>query len=68
MIELSTYLRQVNSSLVEKSQTWESLYENLINDSRFQSNKNFQNLTKLNILQLYENEIFHGELMILNHK
>lgn len=58
LIELSTYLRQVNSSLVEKSQTWESLYENLINDSRFQSNKNFQNLTKLNILQLYENEIF----------
>lgn len=60
LIELSTYLRQVNSSLVENSTTWEVLYENLINDSRFQSNKNFQNLTKLNILQLYENEIFPG--------
>lgn len=45
--ELSIYLKTVNSTLVEKSNTWESLYENLINDHRFQSNKNFQNLNKL---------------------
>lgn len=56
--ELSIYLKTVNSTLVEKSNTWESLYENLINDHRFQSNKNFQNLNKLDILKLYEKEIF----------
>ncbi|RCK66231.1 Pre-mRNA-processing protein PRP40 [Candida viswanathii] len=56
--ELSTYLKTVNSALVEKSKTWESLYENLIQDYRFQSNKNFQNLNKLDILKLYEREIY----------
>lgn len=56
--ELSIYLNTVNSELVEKSNTWESLYQNLINDYRFQSNKHFQNLNKLDILKLYEKEIY----------
>jgi pre-mRNA-processing factor 40 len=55
--ELESYLTQVNQALVEDSKSFESLYEKLKQDSRFQANRHFDNLNKLDILRMYETKI-----------
>ncbi|KAI5950899.1 PRP40 [Candida jiufengensis] len=56
--ELLTYLHSINLSLVENSENFEDLYENLFADSRFKQNKHFEILSKLDILKLYKREIY----------
>ncbi|KAI5966871.1 PRP40 [Candida pseudojiufengensis] len=56
--ELLTYLQSINTSLVENSKNFETLYKNLLNDSRFKQNKHFEWLNKIDILQLYKFEIY----------
>lgn len=56
--ELESYLTKVNTSLVASSAKWEQLYEQLQADSRFQANKHFKSLDKLDILELYMTKIF----------
>lgn len=56
--ELEAYLTSINPALVSESQSWEVLYTNLLQDSRFQANKHFNILTKLDVLDLYSNKIY----------
>lgn len=56
--ELESYLTKVNSNIVTSSKNWDHLYERLQADSRFQANKHFKTLTKLDILELYTSRIF----------
>ncbi|CCE86090.1 Piso0_005739 [Millerozyma farinosa CBS 7064] len=55
--ELKAYLTQINPELVEKCSDWTQLYETLMVDPRFKANKHFIILNKLDILELYRNEI-----------
>lgn len=55
--ELKAYLTQINPELVEKCSEWTQLYETLMGDPRFKANKHFIILNKLDILELYTNEI-----------
>lgn len=56
--ELESYLTKVNTNLVTSSKDWNQLYDRLQNDSRFQANKHFKDLDKLDILDLYMSKIF----------
>ncbi|CAI5755712.1 unnamed protein product [Candida verbasci] len=67
LTELKNYLNN-NSNLVMNSKTWELFYNHLINDSRFKSNHHFNILTKLDILKLYESELYPNLIKNLNSK
>jgi pre-mRNA-processing factor 40 len=56
--ELESYLTSVNPNLVSESESWQVLYEKLLKDSRFQANKHFNILTKLDILDMYLTKIY----------
>lgn len=56
--ELESYLTKVNTNIVTSSKDWDQLYDRLQNDSRFQANKHFKDLDKLDILDLYMSKIF----------
>lgn len=56
--ELESYLTSVNANLVSESESWQVLYEKLLKDSRFQANKHFNILTKLDILDMYLTKIY----------
>lgn len=56
--ELESYLTKVNTNIVTSSKDWDQLYDRLQNDSRFQANKHFNDLDKLDILDLYMSKIF----------
>lgn len=56
--ELESYLTSINPSLVSESASWQILYNKLIKDVRFQANKHFNVLTKLDILNLYREKIY----------
>lgn len=56
--ELEAYLVQVNPPLQSQNLTWNNLYSKLQTDARFQANKHFQVLSKLDILDLYTEKIY----------
>ena len=56
--ELDSYLRQINPSIVLETNNWQELYQRLLNDSRFQANKHFNILHKVDILELYQTKIY----------
>lgn len=58
LTELESYLTQVNPSIVFNSKNWEGLYSALHKDARFQANKHFENLSKLDILNLYIEKLY----------
>lgn len=58
LVELESYLTQVNPNIVYSSEHWEDLYTNLQKDTRFQANKHFENLSKLDILNLYIEKLY----------
>lgn len=56
--ELESYLTQINPALASQSDGWDDLYAKLQLDSRFQANKHFSDLSKLDILDLYISKIY----------
>uniref|UniRef100_A0A0L0P389 Uncharacterized protein n=1 Tax=Candidozyma auris TaxID=498019 RepID=A0A0L0P389_CANAR len=58
LTELETYLKQVILNQDIKTLTWEKLYDQLLNDSRFKANKHFAILKKHDILELYMSEVY----------
>lgn len=56
--ELDSYLRQINPTIVLETNNWQELYQRLLNDSRFQANKHFNILHKVDILELYQTKIY----------
>lgn len=58
LVELESYLTQVNPNIVYSSKNWQDLYSNLQKDTRFQANKHFDNLSKLDILNLYIDKLY----------
>ncbi|KAK6464346.1 hypothetical protein DFJ63DRAFT_68612 [Scheffersomyces coipomensis] len=58
LIELESYLTQINPQILSINKTWESLYESLLTDTRFKANNHFQNLSKLDILNLYQSKLY----------
>lgn len=56
--ELEAYLSQLISSQKCHDLTWNTLYSRLQTDARFNANKHFKVLTKLDMLELYKNKIY----------
>lgn len=56
--ELDAYLIQITLGDNSQSITWKELHLRLQKDERFKSNKHFQILTKLDILETYKDKIY----------
>lgn len=56
--ELEAYLIQITPGDESKNLTWQELYSRLQKDERFKANKHFQVLTRLDILEVYQNKIY----------
>lgn len=54
--ELEAYLHQITPQT--QDMTWKSLYSKLETDARFNANKHFKVLSKLDILELYKEKVY----------
>lgn len=65
MSELEVYLTEINPQIVAENATWDMMYKALQIDPRFKANKHFHVLTKVDLLNLYQQKIFPKILMKL---